>query len=90
MPGPFLLAFPLILRAAATTRHPMEMKMSEEIYEIWLRDLEELESSNDVARVLHESGAVPDGDAQLEALFVRAAAGSGYYSQLIAAYSSPD
>jgi hypothetical protein len=67
----------------------MEMKMSNEAYEIWLRDLEEM-GSNDVARVLHESGAVPDGDAQLEALFVRAAAGAGHYSQLIAAYMSPD
>jgi hypothetical protein len=55
-----------------------------EPYEIWLRDLEQNDDNNDVARTLFESG-LPDGCPRLEALFRRAMRGNGVYSQRLQA-----
>jgi hypothetical protein len=55
-------------------------------YEIWLNDLEQDDDENNVARTLHGSGWLPDGCPRLEALFLRAIGGNGYYSQLLQAY----
>ena len=58
-------------------------------YMIWLRDLEQIDDVEELARTLHESGEMPNGDPRLDALFRRATSGKGHYSQLLNAYFEP-
>jgi hypothetical protein len=50
-----------------------------------LRDLEMIDDSNELARILLESGLYPHAHPRIEALFRRAAAGKGESSRLLAA-----
>jgi hypothetical protein len=50
-------------------------------HETWLRDQEQNDDNNDLARTLFESDRWPDGCPRLEALFRRAMRGNGIYSQ---------
>jgi hypothetical protein len=61
----------------------------QETYKILLRDLEQIDDVEQLARTLHEDGLQPNGDPRLEALFRRAMRGKGFYSQLLAAYCEP-
>jgi hypothetical protein len=58
-------------------------------YEVWLRDLEQNDDDNDVARVLHKDGELPNGDPRVDVLFRRAMRGNGFYSQLLQGYFGP-
>jgi hypothetical protein len=58
-------------------------------YELWLRNLEQIDEVEELARTLHEGGELPNGDPRLDALFRRATSGKGYYSQLLNAYFEP-
>jgi hypothetical protein len=58
-------------------------------YEIWLRDLQQLDEVEELARTLHKGGELPNGDPRVDALFRRATSGKGYYSQLLNAYCEP-
>jgi hypothetical protein len=49
-------------------------------HEIWLRNLEQIDDLEELARTLHESGVTPSGDTRLKRLFVRAIRGNGAYS----------
>ncbi|MGJ5051646.1 hypothetical protein ACQR09_31585 [Bradyrhizobium oligotrophicum] len=58
-------------------------------YEIWLRNLEQIDDNEELARTLHKDNEFPNGDPRVVALFRRATSGSGYYSQLLQAYFEP-
>lgn len=58
-------------------------------YNGWLRNLEQTDEVEELARTLHEGGELPNGNPRLEALFRRATSGRGYYSQLLNAYFEP-
>lgn len=58
-------------------------------YEIWLRNLEQIDEIEELARTLYEGGVAPNGEPRVEALFRRATSGRGYYSQLLGAYCEP-
>lgn len=55
----------------------------------WLRNLEQIDDNEELARTLHEGGVVPSGEPRVEALFRRATSGRGYYSQLLMTYCEP-
>ena len=59
----------------------------ETFYEAYpeMRDLEMIDDNNELARILLGSGLYPYAHLRIEALFRRAAAGKGEYSQLLAA-----
>ena len=63
--------------------------MTKDHFEIWLRDHEQMDDANDLARALHRADIPSDGDPRIEALFRRATRGNGYYSVLLKAYSEP-
>ena len=63
--------------------------MKKDSYEVWLRNLEENDDDNDVARHLHKDCELPNGDPRIDALFLRAMSGNGYYSQLLRGYCGP-
>lgn len=52
-------------------------------YEIWLRNLEQIQDREELARTLHEAGVTPNGDARLLRMFDRATSGNGPYAQLL-------
>jgi hypothetical protein len=63
--------------------------MYQDEYEIWLRNLEQIDDVEELARTLHEGGELPNGDPRVDALFRRATRGNGHYSQLLGAYCEP-
>jgi hypothetical protein len=63
--------------------------MNRDPYEIWLRNLEQIDDVEELARTLHEGGELLNGDPRVEALFRRATSGKGHYSQLLSAYCEP-
>jgi hypothetical protein len=51
--------------------------------EIFFRNLEQIDSANELARTLREFDLTPNGEPRIEALFRRAIRGNGPDSQLL-------